>query len=358
MNQPNFAVTRLSPIKAEDAYFMNLALEQAKQGECTTRPNPAVGCVLVQNGQVIASGFHQKAGQAHAEVAALQYAKAHQKHVQGATAYVTLEPCNHTGKTPPCTKALIDACISRVVIACTDSNPQVSGFGIQTLLNAGIEVTVGVCEDKARALNAGFLKAMATNMPYVRLKVAASLDGRTAMKSGESKWITGMQSRWDVQKLRAKSGAILTGSGTILADNPALDVRFDGLGVPLEMVDKPKIVVIDRSARLDYHDNYQIFTDKNTLLWRGDLPNLLHILATKYQCYDVLVEAGSQLSGAFIAENLVDELIVYQAPCLLGSQGRPMFEFDVANLAWQKRFELIRTDQIGSDLKMTFHPLV
>lgn len=357
MNLSKFDVADLSPIQPEDAYFMNLALQQAQQGELTTRPNPAVGCVLVKNHQIIASGFHQKAGTAHAEAAALHNAQSNQQDVQEATVYVTLEPCNHTGKTPPCTQALIDAKVSRVVVACTDSNPQVSGLGIQKLLKSGIKVTVGVCEDKARALNAGFLKAMVIKMPYVRLKVAASLDGRTAMEDGESKWITSIQSRQDVQYLRAKSGAIITGSGTIIADNPALTVRFNGLGTPLCQIPKPKIVVVDRQGRLNYQDDYQVFTDKNTLLWRDELPNLLHILATQYQCYDVLVEAGSKLSGAFIAQNLVDELIVYQAPCLLGTKSYPMFEFGLEGLAWQKRFDLIEVHQLGGDLKMVFHPL-
>ena len=209
---------------AQDRYFMMLAIEQAKRGLYTTRPNPAVGCVIVQAEQIVGQGFHPKAGEPHAEVFALKEAGTQ---AAGATAYVTLEPCSHTGRTPPCALALVAAKVKRVVIAGLDPNPQVAGRGVKLLEQAGIEVTVGVLTEQAEALNRGFLKAMRTQMPYVRLKIATSLDGRTAMASGESKWITSTAAREDVQKLRAQSGAIITGSETIITDNPQLNVRLE-----------------------------------------------------------------------------------------------------------------------------------
>ena len=202
---------------AKDRYFMMLAIEQAKRGLYTTRPNPSVGCMIVQADKVVGQGFHPKAGQPHAEVFALKDAG---MQAMGATAYVTLEPCSHTGRTPPCALGLIEAGIKRVVIAGLDPNPQVAGRGVKLLEEAGIAVTVGVLTAQAEALNKGFLKAMRSQMPYVRLKIATSLDGRTAMASGESKWITGTAAREDVQKLRAQSGVIITGSETVIVDNP------------------------------------------------------------------------------------------------------------------------------------------
>lgn len=253
-----------------DTDFMQIALEFAKKGEFTTRPNPAVGCVIVKDGLVIGQGFHPKAGESHAEIFALADAKNRGESVVGATAYVTLEPCSHYGRTPPCAKALIDCGLKKVVIATLDSNPKVAGCGVAMLVDAGIEVVVGVCEHEAVELNAGFLKAMATGLPYVRVKMGVSLDGRTAMKNGQSKWITGEESRRDVQRLRAKSGAIITGSGTVIADNPALTVRPDMLD--LKCIPPPKIVVVDRRGLIKNKYNYQIFKDKNTLIWQNDLP--------------------------------------------------------------------------------------
>ncbi len=207
-----------------DYVYMARAIQLAQQGLYTTHPNPRVGCVLVKNGQIIAEGFHARAGQGHAEVVALRQAG---QEAEGATAYVTLEPCAHFGRTPPCANALVDAKVARVVMASLDSNPLVAGKGKAILENAGISTTVGVLEHEAKALNQGFFRRMQGGLPYVRLKTAASLDGRTAMQSGESKWITGSDARRDVQKLRAQSGAIITGIGTVLADNPSLTVRPD-----------------------------------------------------------------------------------------------------------------------------------
>lgn len=335
----------------EDSYYMNLAIEEAKKGLYTTRPNPAVGCIIVKNGLIIGSGYHPESGQPHAEVFSLRNST---QSVVGATAYVTLEPCSHTGKTPPCAEALISSGVSRVVIAGLDPNPKVAGKGVGMLLEAGIRVTVGVCIEQAEQLNLGFLKSMRHEMPYVRLKIASSLDGKTAMASGESKWITGPAAREDVQKLRALSGAIITGSQTIIEDNPSLNVRSNQLGVPADSVPQPRIVVLDRRQRLN-KAQYKVFETPDTLLWtESNLTDLLHKLATEYQIHDVLVEAGSQVSGSFIEAGLVDELIVYQAPCVLGHSAKPMLTVNIEKLSCQRRFQLIDCAQVGTDLKLIY----
>ena len=344
-------LNKLSPAKPEDVYFMGLAIDKAHQGIYITRPNPSVGCVLVKNGQVVGAGTTSPVGGSHAEVHALAQAGVQ---AEGATAYVTLEPCSHTGRTPPCCDALIRAQVVRVVVAVIDPNPKVASQGIARLLNAGIQVTVGVGQASASAINAGFLKAMATGLPYVRVKLAVSLDGRVAMASGESKWITGSSARLDVQKLRACSGAIITGSQTIMDDNPALNVREPVLGVPLIEVPAPKVVVIDRRGRLEYNDDYQVMTRADTLLWRGELLPLLQALAIEYQCYDVLVEAGAGLATAFLQAGLADELIIYQAPCLLGASAQPMFGADLTSLSEQLRLTPISSEMLGDDRKMVF----
>lgn len=342
---------------AQDRYFMMLAIEQAKLGLYTTRPNPAVGCVIVQAEKVVGQGFHPKAGEPHAEVFALKEAG---DRTVGATAYVTLEPCSHTGRTPPCALGLIDAGVKRVVIAGLDPNPQVAGRGVKLLEQAGIQVTVGILTEQAEALNRGFLKAMRTQMPYVRLKIATSLDGRTAMASGESKWITSAAAREDVQKLRAQSGAIITGSETVIADNPQLNVRSNQLGVPPEQVPAPKVVVLDRRQRLEHssQSEYQLCSRPDTIYWREDnLIELLKKLVSDHQCYDVLIEAGASVAGSFLSQQLVDELIVYQAPCLLGAQARPMVDFNPLSLAQQLRFDIYSHETLNPDLKLTLLPL-
>lgn len=342
---------------SQDCYFMMLAIEQAKQGLYITRPNPAVGCVIVQADKVVGQGFHPKAGAPHAEVFALKEAGVR---AVGATAYVTLEPCSHTGRTPPCALALIAAGVARVVIAGLDPNPQVAGRGVKLLEQSGIAVTIGVLTAQAEALNRGFLTAMRTQMPYVRLKIATSLDGRTAMASGESKWITSAAARADVQKLRAQSGAIITGSETVMADNPQLNIRSNQLGVPAEQVPAPMVVVLDRRQRLAHspQSDYQLCRRADTVYWRtDDLSVLLKTLVSDYQCYDVLVEAGASVAGSFLSQQLVDELIVYQAPCLLGAHARPMVEFNPLSLAQQLRFDVDSHEQIGADLKLTLLPL-
>ncbi len=340
-----------------DLYHMSLAIIQARHGICSTRPNPSVGCLLVNNGQIIGNGFTSPTGGNHAEINALANAKANgfAKQIQGATAYVTLEPCSHYGRTPPCANALIEAGIGRVVIAGLDPNPQVAGRGVAMLENANIEVLTGVSTEKAEQVNKGFLKAMRTGKPYVRLKIATSLDGRTALANGQSKWITGEIAREDVQQLRAMSGAIITGSQTVIDDNPSLNVRSTALGTALELIPQPKPIILDRRKRLNKKSDYTLCQNTATLFWRhADLTKLLTTLVNDYQCYDVLVEAGAKVSGAFIQQNLVDELIVYQAPCLLGTASRPMADFQIRRLDEQRRFQITSVDKVGEDLKLVF----
>lgn len=340
-----------------DVYYMQLAIAEAKKGIYTTRPNPAVGCVIVKNGKIIGMGHHPKAGEAHAERFALKQVYDQGYNAQDACAYVTLEPCSHTGRTPPCADALIASGVKRVVVASLDPNPKVAGNGVKKLKATGIEVIVGVCSDEAMALNLGFLKAMTVGMPYVRLKMAGSIDGRTAMASGESQWITGAEAREDVQKLRARSAAIITGSGTVLADDPMLTIRSQQLGVDRHTIPAPKIVVVDRRGRIDTSGTHQLFKLHDVLLWRKDLQSLLRKLVAEYQCYDVMVEAGETLSGAFIAAGLVDELIVYQAPCILGNTARSMFACDIHAISEQHRFCLSSVDKIGQDLRIIYKSL-
>ncbi|WP_227428891.1 bifunctional diaminohydroxyphosphoribosylaminopyrimidine deaminase/5-amino-6-(5-phosphoribosylamino)uracil reductase RibD [Psychrobacter sp. I-STPA6b] len=342
-----------SPHQFEDSYFMQLAIEQARQGIYTTRPNPAVGCVIVKDKQIQGMGFHPKAGMPHAEVYALAEAS---DDAQGATAYVTLEPCSHTGRTPPCAQALIQAGISRVVIAGLDPNPKVAGRGAKMLQQAGIEVTVGVQTQQAEALNQGFLKAMRHQLPYVRLKIATSMDGRTALASGESKWITGTQAREDVQKLRARSGAIITGSQTIIDDNPSLNVRSQSLGVNLQDVPQPKIVILDRRQRLQklaQQSSFTVLNNPNTVIWSdSDLEALLRHLVAEYQVYDVLIEAGSQVAGSFVDSQLVDEMVIYQAPCVLGNEAKPMLTMTLDKLYQQPLFSYQSVQMVGNDIKL------
>lgn len=348
----------ITPPQKEDNYYMTLAIEEAKKGIYTTRPNPAVGCIVVKENLIIGQGYHPRAGEPHAEIFALRNST---QSVVGATAYVTLEPCSHTGKTPPCAKALIKSGVARVVIAGLDPNPNVAGKGVELLLKAGIQVTIGVCQTQAEQLNLGFLKSMRCQMPYVRLKIASSLDGKTAMASGESKWITGPAAREDVQKLRALSGAIITGSQTILADDPSLNVRSTQLGVDIGLIPQPKIVVLDRRQRLlaksSSESTYKVLQNKQTLLSaETDLRALLHKLVVEYQIHDVLIEAGAQVSGSFIEAGLVDEVIVYQAPCILGHKAQPMLNLNIDDLSSQRRFRLESCCQIGSDLKLCYVP--
>ena len=353
---------------SQDQIWMQRAIHLAQQGQYSTRPNPNVGCVIVKDGKVVGEGFHPRAGQPHAEVFAIRQAG---ELTRGATAYVTLEPCAHYGRTPPCAKGLVEAGITQVVVACSDPNPLVAGKGIQILQEAGIQVSTGVCEAEAAVLNRGFLKAMATGLPYVRLKVASSLDGRTAMASGESKWITGPEARQDVQHWRAISGAVITGIETVLADDCLLNVRQLPDVEDISTVVQPKRVVLDRQGRLPL--DAQILQQPDTVMvmgpFRAELAQLgviqleiqsLHSLLRTlkdFQIYDVLVEAGATLSSAFLQQGLVDELISYVAPTLLGQSARAMFNAEFEHLAEQLRFKLIEVSQVGNDVRLRLTPL-
>ncbi|PLL57593.1 riboflavin biosynthesis protein RibD [Klebsiella michiganensis] len=325
---------------------MARALKLAARGRFTTHPNPNVGCVIVKDGEIVGEGFHYRAGEPHAEVHALRMAG---EKAQGATAYVTLEPCSHHGRTPPCCEALIAAGVSRVVAAMQDPNPQVAGRGLYRLQQEGVDVSHGLMMNEAEALNKGFLKRMRTGFPWIQLKMGASLDGRTAMASGESQWITSPQARRDVQRLRAQSHAILTSSATVLADDPALTVRWDELNAdtqalyPQENLRQPLRIVIDSQNRVTpqhriveqagetlfartREDERQWPENVRTLLvpehnGRLDLVVLMMLLG-KQQINSIWVEAGSTLAGALLEAGLVDELIVYIAPKLLGSDAR------------------------------------
>jgi len=352
----------------QDQIWMRRAIELARQGQYSTKPNPNVGCVIVKDGIVVGEGFHPKAGQPHAEVFAMRQAG---EQARGATAYVTLEPCAHYGRTPPCAKGLVEAGVAKVIVACPDPNPLVAGKGVQILKDAGIDVEVGICEDEAHPLNDGFLKAMATGMPYVRLKIASSLDGRTAMASGESKWITGSEARQDVQHWRAISGAVITGIDTVLADDCQLNVRsLKGID-DISSIVQPKRIILDRQGRLPL--NAKILENPETVMVMGPyrqeladlgviqleiqpLKELLQQLVQQHQIYDVLVEAGATLSTAFLQAGLVDELISYVAPTLLGQTARSMFNAEFSRMAEQLRFKLQDVTRLGDDVRFRLIP--
>ncbi|MFV5491220.1 bifunctional diaminohydroxyphosphoribosylaminopyrimidine deaminase/5-amino-6-(5-phosphoribosylamino)uracil reductase RibD [Acinetobacter sp. ASP199] len=352
----------------QDQIWMRRAIELARQGQYSTKPNPNVGCVIVKDGLIVGEGFHPKAGQPHAEVFAMRQAA---EQARGATAYVTLEPCAHYGRTPPCAKGLVEAGVAKVVVACPDPNPLVAGKGVQILKDAGIEVEVGICEDEAHPLNYGFLKAMATGMPYVRVKIASSLDGRTAMASGESKWITGTEARQDVQHWRAISGAVMTGIETVLADDCQLNVRSLNSVDDISTIVQPKRIILDRQGRLPL--NAKILEQAETVMVMGPyrqeladlgvtqleiqpLQELLQQLVQQHQIYDVLVEAGATLSSAFLQAQLVDELISYVAPTLLGQTARSMFNAEFSRMAEQLRFKLQDVTRVGDDVRFRLIP--
>lgn len=348
---------------------MAQALRLAEQGLYSTSPNPRVGCVLVAHEKSVGSGWHRRAGEAHAEVHALREAG---EAARGATAYVTLEPCSHHGRTPPCADALISAGVARVVVAVADPNPQVAGAGIQKLRAAGIEVECGLMEDAARELNAGFFARMTHGTPWVRSKIAMSLDGRTALANGASQWITGEAARRDVQHWRARSCAVLTGINTVLADDARLNVR------EIETERQPLRVVLDSqlriplSARILSGGNVLIYTathDRNKsaalekvgaavcVLPGGNgqvgLPAMLCDLAQR-GCNEVLVEAGSILNGALLRAGLVDELLLYVAPQLLGDTARGVARLgELASLEQRVRLKWQDVRQVGEDLRIT-----
>ena len=371
-----------------DEQAMQLAIDLAALGQYTCSPNPRVGCVLLKNGELIGQGYHRKAGEGHAEVNAIADAAGKNHDIRGATAYVTLEPCNHTGKTPPCSQALIAAEVSRVVVAMVDPNPLVAGSGVQTLRDAGIAVDEGLLEEKARALNPGFIKRMETGLPWVRIKMAMSLDGRTAMASGESQWITGPEARSDVQRLRASSCVVVSGIDTVLQDDAALTVRADELGLDNDLAQaasaqQPLRVVLDSKLRVpaDCRLLQQpgpvwvvAATDKpngrealekagaEVLIMpngdgRIDLQALLKKLAD-YPCNEVMVEAGATLAGSFVEADLVDQLTVYMAPTLLGSEARPLLQLPIDRMIEQRSLKIKAITPVGDDWRIDACPVV
>ncbi|KZY95866.1 riboflavin biosynthesis protein RibD [Oleibacter sp. HI0075] len=370
----------MSRILPSDLEWMADALRLAKKGLCTTSPNPRVGCVIVKDGVKVGEGWHQKAGEPHAEVHALRVAG---DEARGATAYVTLEPCSHYGRTPPCAEGLIKAGVARVVGAVRDPNPSVAGRGYEMLRQAGIEVVESCLEAEATAINAGFMKRMRTGLPYVRIKLAMSLDGRTAMASGESQWITGSAARRDVQALRAQSCAVITGADSVIIDNPSMTVRPDeaGLDIPEGLRRQPLRVIVDGAHRVS--NEATIFDKPGDILiaartppaspinrdsgigalsyWAGerdehtDIDALLRHLATQGS-NEVLIESGAKLAAAFVSAGLVDELIVYCAPTLLGSDARPLLSLPLSEMKQQIRWQWQDVRMVGDDLRLTLRP--
>lgn len=352
---------------------MGQAIQLARRGMTTTHPNPRVGCVIVKDDHIVGKGWHQVAGQAHAEINALKQANINVgTNVKDATVYVTLEPCCHTGKTPPCTQRLIQAGVKRVVSAMQDPHDKVAGKGLQQLRDAGIQVANGLLETQARELNPGFIKRMQQGLPFIRLKMGMSLDGRTAMASGESQWITSAEAREDVQKFRAQSSAILTGSGTVLQDDPSLTVRLaDIKRQPLRVVLDSQLRISTQVKLLSGGSPVVIFTRSQDesiikpLQQRGakvitvpgteaglNLKAVLERLA-ELEVNEVLVEAGATLAGSFVSAGLVDELVIYTAPVLMGDNARGLFHLPEINSMSQKttlNFRDIR--QIGPDLRI------
>ena len=365
-----------------DREMMSQALKLAAKGRFTTSPNPTVGCVIVADGKIVGQGFTRPAGGNHAEIEALETAR--DTDITGATAYVSLEPCSHQGKTGPCVVALIAAGIARVVIACEDPNPQVAGSGIEKLQAAGIQVESGLLEDQARDINKGFIKRHEQGTPWVLVKMAASLDGRTAMASGQSQWITTPPARQDVQRLRAASCAIITGIGTQLMDDPSLTVRIthedlgveDSLQQPLRVVVDSKLQMAATARMFEQPGPTLIATldgesqreKSQALIDAGaevvflpaigehiDLQALLVELAAR-GCNQVMVEAGAGLAGAFIAEGLLDELVCYWAPKLFGNDARPMFNLPIRTIDAHLALSVKDMRMIGEDIRVTLYP--
>ncbi len=365
---------------ARDRAFMARALVLAARGRFIAAPNPHVGCVLVRDDTVIGEGYTQRAGEAHAEVMALRAAGGS---ARGATAYVTLEPCAHHGRTPPCTGALIDAGVTRVVAAFQDPDPRVSGRGLQILRDAGITVESGLLADQAEAMIAGFVLRMRRGRGRVRAKLAMSIDGRTAMASGESQWITGPEARADVQRLRAASCAILTGSGTVLADDCALTVRAESFADSLGEAEppgdrRPLRVVLDSRRRVPASARV-LSAGTPTLLMHAletpvttvpshveqlaippspsglELTAVMQALAAR-GCNEILVESGPALTGALLQAGLVDELILYMAPCLLGSSAQPLLQLPLDSMADKVELSTVDVRRVGSDWRFTLVP--
>jgi diaminohydroxyphosphoribosylaminopyrimidine deaminase/5-amino-6-(5-phosphoribosylamino)uracil reductase len=361
---------------ALDHAMMARALRLAERGAYTTKPNPMVGCVIVLDGGIVGEGFHERAGGPHAEVFALEGAR---ERAKGATAYVTLEPCSHTGKTAPCADALIAAGVVRVVGALRDPNPQVDGSGFERLVAAGIQVETGLMEAQARVLNRGFLSRIERGRPWLRVKLATSLDGRSALASGDSKWISGEPARLDVQRWRARSGALLTGAGTVLVDDPHLTVRLgkDEAGndipfvAPLRVVLDPGLATVARGHIREGDAPTLYLHAADARMPRGidaqhahvpmhaglfDLDAVLALLAER-GINEVQVEAGATLAGAFLAAGLVDELLLYVAPVMLGERARPLFEgLHIDAMTERLDMRIVETRRIGADVRVLLQP--
>jgi diaminohydroxyphosphoribosylaminopyrimidine deaminase/5-amino-6-(5-phosphoribosylamino)uracil reductase len=366
-----------------DHTYMALALQIAEQGNYSTAPNPRVACVVVKNNQILGQAAHLKAGQAHAEVLALNQAGAG---AAGADVYVTLEPCNHLGRTPPCVDALLNAGVKRVVVAMQDPNPLVAGQGMQRLQSAGIQVELGLLEAQAQALNPGFVSRMTRQRPYLRAKLAASLDGRTALANGLSQWITTEAARADVQHWRAMSCAIVTGIGTVLQDNPSMTLRAPDL-VRAALSRQPLRVIVDSQlrtpvdcqmlsaaslqtgpvliayAKADAGQLQKIQRPGLSLValpnadGQVDLPALLNHLA-KLGINEALLEAGAALNGAFLQAQLIDEFIFYYAAKLMGGTAQPMFAIPpLAQMSQAQALQILDVRQLGADIRLRAKPV-
>lgn len=360
----------------DDYRYMARAIQLAEKGRYSTHPNPRVGCILVNNGKVVGEGFHEQAGSPHAEVNALLQAGSQ---ANGATVYVTLEPCSHHGRTPPCADALIGAGAARVVAAMRDPNPLVAGKGLERLRKAGVSVDSGLLEDQALALNEGFVSRMSRSRPFVRLKMATSIDGRTAMASGESQWITGSDAREDVQHWRAQSSAVLSGIGTIKGDNPKLTVRSASVFRQRKKI-QPTRVLLDAKAQLSGDE--QVFEANASVIYfvgenagfneriesmghavvirlplnhskRFDLPLVLNALAEQ-EINDLFVEVGASLAGDFIAQDCVDELLLYMAPKIMGSNGLPTAMLPFESMSESILLECLDMRFVGQDMRLRY----
>ena len=356
---------------ATDHAHMARALRLAEKGAYTTKPNPMVGCVIAHGEEIVGEGWHVRAGEPHAEVHALRAAG---DRARGATAYVTLEPCAHTGRTGPCSDALIESGVARVVAAMRDPFPQVDGAGFAKLQAAGIAVESGLMETQARALNRGFLARLERGRPWLRVKLATSLDGRSALASGESKWISGEASRLDVQRWRARCGAIVTGAGTVLADDPSLTVRLGddtAFVAPVRVVLDPGLATVAR-GRVREGDAPTLylhapdakpprdFSAQHAAVpvreGRIDLEAVLKLLAER-GVNEIQLEAGATLAGAFLAQGLVDEVLLYVAPVLLGENARPLFDgLGIEAMTHKLQLDVIDVRRLGEDTRVLLQP--